>query len=118
MHEMGIVLNVVDSASHLAKKFQVPRLGYVKIEVGELSGAFPRYLMELWPHGTQNTICEGAQLLVEEVKAVVSCSTCKQEYTIMEHLVNNFAVCPYCQGERYTVLKGKDITIIELGAPE
>lgn len=118
MHEMGAVMNIVRSAERLAKKFGVSELGYVKVEVGELTGALPRYLLEMWPHGVKNSVCAGAELLIKETKGFARCSICKKEYPVMENLTNNFPVCPYCGCEKYKVIKGQEIVITELGVPK
>lgn len=118
MHEMPTILNIVASAERLAKQYGVSKLGYVKIEVGELSSALPRYLKELWPLGSKDSICEGAELLIEEKKAVAQCRDCGREYPAIENLVDNYPVCPYCHSERYSITEGAKVFITELGIPE
>lgn len=118
MHEMGVVLNIVRSAERLAKRYQLQKLGYITIEVGEISDALPRYIYQLWPQGTKGTICEGVPLKIDVVKAIAVCSDCKTQYTLTEHLKDNLPVCPKCGGGNFSFVKGSGVAIIELGVPE
>lgn len=118
MHEMGVVLNIVRSAERLARKYHVQKIGYVAIEVGEVSDALPRYIYQLWPQGTKGTLCEGAPLKIDVVKAVAACSDCKTQYPLTEHLEDNLPVCPRCGGSRFSFVKGSGVMITELGVPE
>lgn len=115
MHEMGIVLSMIDTASRLAKQYQVSKLCSVTIEVGELSSALPRYLMELWPMGAKGTVCEGSELIINEEQGIARCSGCAKEYPVMDNLKNDYPVCPYCGNDHYTIVAGSEILITELG---
>lgn len=115
MHEMGVILHTVDTVTRLCNQYHVSKLGYVKLEVGELSSALPIYLRELWPAGTKNTVCEGTELLIEERKGIVHCKKCDKDYPAIENLVDNFPVCPYCGCDQYSITEGADIAVIELG---
>lgn len=119
MHEMGAVLNIVATAKRLAQRYGVQKLGYVKIEVGELSDALPKYLKELWPMGAKGTVCEGAELIIEETAAVARCAECGKEYPVMENLqADDLPMCPYCHHRHYSIIAGDGITMVELGVPD
>lgn len=118
MHEMGIVLNIVRSAERHAAMNNVDRLGYVIVEVGELTGVVPNYLSSLWDMGVKGTVCEGSELIIETVPGMVRCLDCGKEYPLMEHLGKDLPICPNCQKERFTVLSGREMIIKEIGVPE
>lgn len=118
MHEMGTVLKIRDTVERLAANYHVSEIGYVKIELGDLSDALPRYLLDLWPLGTKDSICEGAELLIEEVKSKACCLKCKKEYIVMDNLEGDLPVCPECGHTHYSIVSGDKITIIELGIPD
>jgi len=118
MHEMGVVLNIIKTAERLAVENNAPKLGYVTVQVGELSGVVPGYLSNLWPMGAEGTVCEGAELIIETVRGIVRCLSCEKEYHIMDNLVKDAPVCPHCQRERFAVLTGREVMITEIGVLE
>jgi hydrogenase nickel incorporation protein HypA/HybF len=118
MHEMGVVLNIVKSAERFAAANNASRLGYVTVEVGELTGVVPNYLTSFWEMGTKGTICEGSKLVIEIAKGMVRCLACQRKYPIMENLVNSDPICPHCQNGRFSVLAGREVMITEIGVPD
>lgn len=118
MHEMAVVLNIVKTAERLAAQNNASRLGYVAIEIGELSGVIPNYLTSFWEMGTQGTVCEGSELVINTVDGLVRCQACGEQYLILENLVNDAPVCPKCQDEHFLVLAGREVAITEIGVAE
>lgn len=66
---MGVVMNIVSGAERLSKRYGVSSIGYVKVDIGGLSGVIPKYLTELWPLGTKDTsLMDGARdVLITEL---------------------------------------------------
>lgn len=120
MHEMGVVLNIVSSAERLARRYGVSDIGYVKVDVGGLSGVIPKYLTDLWDIGTKDTVLNGAELIVNEAPGMVKCRSCGEEYVLMENRKDiNTPDCPRCHGESFEVMEGsREVLITELGIPE
>ena len=116
---MGVVLNIVSGAERLSKRYGVSSVGYVKVDIGGLSGVIPRYLTDLWGIGTKDSILEGAELIINEVPGMVKCQDCGKEYILLDHRKNNMPDCPQCHSARFTLTEGaRDIIITELGLPE
>ena len=46
MHELGIVLHVIDQVEELAKENNVSKVTRLTLEVGEVSSLFPSYLSD------------------------------------------------------------------------
>lgn len=119
MHEMGVVMNIVDSAGRIARRYGVSRFGYIKVDVGGLSGVMPHYLKDLWGIGTMNTILEGAELIINEVPGLVKCVDCGEEYILLENRTNDLPDCPHCHSQRFSLMPGsKDVMITEVGVPD
>lgn len=118
MHEMGTVLNIARTCNRLAKQYNVDKLSYVSIELGEVSDALPKYLQLLWPDGTKGTVCEGSELRINVIKAIAHCQNCGEEYPLLEHLKDNLPCCPKCSSDRFSFKQGSGMMITELGVPE
>lgn len=116
MHEMGIVLNIVREAERQAELYRVKKIGSLTLEVGELTGAEPPYIRNCWPAATENTILEGAQLIIKEVEGLVSCKDCGCVYRVLEHMTKDLqADCPKCHSSQWTLKQGREVMIDEIG---
>lgn len=116
MHEMGVVLSIVREAERQAKFYHVNRIGSLTLQVGELTGAQPRYIRNCWPAAIENTILEGAQLIIHEVEGLVACNDCGCVYRIFDHMTSDHkGICPECQGSSWTLKQGREVVIEEIG---
>lgn len=122
MHELGVIKNLVSAAERLSKANGVSRLGYIKVDVGEFSGVVAQYMEKLWDIGTRDTICEGAELIINAIPGTVKCLECGEEYPLMESADQNDDKprCPKCGSTRFDLVndQSKGIFITELGAVE
>ena len=48
MHELGTVFYVLDRVEELVAEHQLEKVGSVTLEVGEVSGIIPEYLVDCW----------------------------------------------------------------------
>ena len=120
MHELGVISNLVDSSEHLAAQNGIHKLGYIKIDVGEMSGVVSQFMRNLWKIGTKGTILEGAELIVNDIKAIVECADCAEQFSLMESADenNDKPCCPKCGSMNFFLVNDdcKEIVITELGA--
>lgn len=115
MHEMGVVLNIVRSAEQAAAVNNIKKIKRLTLEVGELTGVIPRYVHACWPAATENTILDGAELIIEEIKGIVTCGHCHSDYIILENLKSDYPICPKCGSERWNVKSGREVMIKDIG---
>lgn len=115
MHEMGVVLNIVRSAQEAAAANNVKKISRLTLEVGELTGVIPRYVHACWPAAIENTILDGAELVIEVIDGIGTCQDCGCEYLVLENLKPNDPVCPKCGSERWKVKSGREVMIKDIG---
>ena len=66
MHELGVLLQAVKTASAAAEKNNIPRIKHMTLEVGEESTFVPLFFEKLWPVATENfPVMSGAKLKIE-----------------------------------------------------
>lgn len=100
MHELSLVVAIVQMIACDAALRGIARVTQVEIEVGELSGAFPYALREAFPLATGKTILANASLTIVEIPALAKCQRCTHEFSPVVHGWR----CPHC-GERQCHLK-------------
>jgi len=114
MHEMGVVVSIVDMATEYAVKNNAARVLNVVLQLGEISGIEARYLTEFYPVVVEGTMLEGSQLVIETIAASVFCTDCATTYNPMRSDLK----CPTCGGEHCDIIDGRGLFIKEIGIEE
>lgn len=115
MHELGVILNMLDTLEAAAKRNNVKHIETVSIDVGEMTGIVPTYMKGVWPEACNGTVCMGSELYINVVKAVSVCADCGAEYLTMENAPNDVPTCPKCKSTRWTLKEGDGLVIKEIG---
>jgi len=120
MHELGVISKIVESCELIARQNGASRIGYIKLEIGEASGVVSKYLKTLWTMGTNGTVLDGADLVIEDIRAIVKCNDCGEEFSLMDSADANHdkPCCPKCQSRLFTLTNEdcKKCIIAEVGA--
>jgi hydrogenase nickel incorporation protein HypA/HybF len=107
MHELSIADAVVTIASRHAAGRKVTR---VDLKVGHLRQVVPDSLAFAFELVSAGTELEGAELVIEEVPAVVRCRTCAAETTVAEFPMH----CAGCGGFDVEVIGGEELLVDSL----
>ncbi len=66
MHELGVLLQAVKTASSAATKNNIARVKHMTLEVGEDSTFVPAFFEKLWPVAIENfPVMAGAELKIQ-----------------------------------------------------
>ena len=110
MHELGLVKQVIDSVEHLAEEQRLTRVASVTLEIGEVSGVLPEYLLDCWNWARQKSgLLKDARLETIALPATTRCEDCAATYPTVEHGKR----CPACQSEHTVLLCGDEFIIKE-----
>ncbi len=107
MHEYPVTEQIVKIASEEAKKSNARKVTRIDLVVGEYSGFVGDSIQMYFDIIAQGTLCEGAVLEIENVKAQWWCPHCKK-FFIRKPL--SFA-CPDCGQDGEPSDKGKEFYI-------
>ena len=109
---------VIEAIMNELGKMKYKRVLRVKLEVGELSFLSHEALKFAFEVMVENTPLEGAELVINEKKAVVECTTCgykgpiaveeSEKYHLPSYIPLFF--CPKCNGQ-VNVIEGRDCII-------
>ena len=110
MHELGIVLRVVDQVMELVREKELSGVEAIVLEVGAMSLVVPDYLTHYFPAAVNGTMLEKTELRIEKLPAVAKCRECGQVFDFTECR----GLCEGCGGKEHELLSGREFNIKEI----
>lgn len=107
MHELSIVLGIVDLATKEFEKAEASVVEKIELEIGKLSGVEPLALDFAWPEATRNTVLENAERYIDYIPGKAKCLDCNHIFDIE----NIYDECPECQSYFKDIFRGKELKV-------
>ena len=107
MHELSIVMSIVDAAEDQVKHHLAKEVESIDLEIGALAGVDDHALEFAWEAGVKNTVLEKAQRNIHKQKGWAKCVECDCEFEIKEL----YDPCPICGEYLIQILQGKELKI-------
>lgn len=86
MHELGIVLHVIDQVEELAKENNVSKVTRLTLEVGEVSSIVPSYFSDCFEWAKKKTeYMQDTELEMIILEGISYCKDCKKTYKTTEY---------------------------------
>lgn len=113
MHELSIVLSVMDTLEDLGREKNLTQISSVTLEFGEVSGVLDKYFTDCWQWAAKKSdLLRGSELIIEKTPAVTMCNACERTYETVAH----GRVCPHCGSPDTYLLTGNEMSIREIEA--
>ena len=111
MHELGIVMNVVEQVEQVAKQNNVKRVLQLNVEVGEVSAIVPDLFTDCFEWAKKRTeYLKDAQLNLIVLQGISYCRSCKRTYETTKYAKQ----CPHCQSMDTYLVTGNEINIKDI----
>jgi len=111
MHELGIVMHMIDQVERVAEENQVERVTKINMEVGEVSSVVPDLFTDCFHWAKKKTkYLQQAQLELIILEGVSYCRECRQTYKTTEFAKK----CPHCGSEDTYLVTGNEINIRDI----
>ncbi|MDR3541492.1 MAG: hydrogenase maturation nickel metallochaperone HypA [Desulfosporosinus sp.] len=110
MHELSLMGGVFEVIEQTLSLHKVKRVLQVKLKVGALTNAEPEALDMAFEAYSKDTLCEGAELIVERVPVRGRCRNCQYVFTVE----TMFFLCPNCQNTGIEVIQGEELLLESL----
>ena len=111
MHELGIVMNVVEQVEQVAKENGVKRVLKLNLEVGEVSSVVPELFTDCFEWAKKRTeYLKDTKLNLIILQAISYCRDCRKTYETTKYA----KVCPYCGGDDTYLVTGSEINIKDI----
>ncbi len=124
MHEYSMMVDIVNAALNAIENYEVVNVEKVYLDVGELTFLNPEQLQFSFKILTEDNILKGAELVIEEKKAEIECTSCGYRGILgnkpeENHLRIPQIFCPKCKG-RINLLSGRECILrnIEMNLKE
>lgn len=107
MHEAAIVTGLMRILESQARQHGVTRIARVTLRIGRLRAVEPEQLRLCFEAFAEETLAEGAQLLIEQVPVRARCRRCETEFEVERYRFD----CPHCGSGDVAVTGGQELFI-------
>lgn len=111
MHEFSIVAALMENCEKIAEENGARVVLEVHLEIGRRSGVNAVLLQRAFSEFRIGSVCEGAELFIEEVEVEVFCEACKNQSKVVEVC---YTQCPLCQSEEVRIVRGGEMLLKRL----
>ena len=113
MHELGIVMNVLEQVDSVAAESGADKVMKVTMEVGEVSSIVPDLFIDAFNWAKQKTDhLKEAELEMIIIEGRTYCQTCGETYKTTEHGKK----CPHCGSFETYLITGDQVIIKDIAA--
>jgi hydrogenase nickel incorporation protein HypA/HybF len=110
MHELSIVLGIIEIAENQAAQARVSVVEEIELEIGTMSGIEMSALEQAWNQSVKKTILENAKRTIVRPEARARCLDCNCDFGIMQY----YDACPDCGGHLLSIYQGKELRVKSL----
>lgn len=110
MHELSIVMSIVDIATKQAAQEKAQSIEEIELDIGELSTIEMEAFDFAWQQGIKGTLLENSIRVVNRIEGKGKCLECEAEFPL--HQV--YEACPVCKNHFISVLQGKELRVKSL----
>ena len=110
MHEYSVVQSLLESCEEHARQNEASKVTKVVVKIGVLSGVEPELLKTAFDTFKEQTVCDGADFILNIQKLQIECLECGTVSILERH---EFA-CPKCQSTNIKVTDGEDMFLMSL----
>jgi hydrogenase nickel incorporation protein HypA/HybF len=111
MHELNVLMEVVDQVEALAAEEKLEKVAAIVLQIGELSSVVPNFMEQYYPMIVENKArLKDSKLVIERTPGEARCTSCGTIYNVCQ----NEGLCPFCGKFEKEVLQGREFLIKEI----
>lgn len=107
MHEYHKAVHIIDKATEQAKQEGKTKVSKINLLIGESSGFSGDSIRLYFDEAAVGTPCEGAEIVVQSIKAMLRCPQCEQLFPKIPFSYS----CPQCGTEGEPSEIGKEVIV-------
>jgi len=110
MHELSIVMNIIEIAEENAKKANASVIVEIELDIGKQAGIVIEALEFAIESAKKGTMLENAKFIINEIPALARCASCSYEFETDDL----FTPCPECNNPFSDIFRGKELKVKSL----
>ncbi len=110
MHELSIVMSIIDIAQQQAKSADAKTIDEIEIDIGCLSTVQMEAFDFAWEQAVKETILDNAIKKINRIKGKARCLDCDASFP----LENIYDACPKCGQHLIDIVEGKELRVKSL----
>lgn len=110
MHELSIVMSILDIAQKQANMAQAKVVEEIELEIGELSGIEKMSFDFAWKQAIRGSILENVELKIIRPLGIGKCMDCDEVFEMKQI----FDACPVCKSPFVAIKSGKELRVKSL----
>jgi hydrogenase nickel incorporation protein HypA/HybF len=113
MHELSLVMSIVDLVEERAAMHHAREIESINLEIGELAGIDWSVLEFAWKSATSGTMLENAECIIEKVNGEAECLDCGIKF----HAGTLYEPCPRCGQFLTEIRNGRQFRVKSFSIP-
>ena len=106
MHEVSIVLGMIDELTRIARENEAESITLVTLKIGKMSGVVTDSLKFAFDAvKLEHPFISSAEIIINEVPMVYQCNTCKNDFEAEDIYFPN---CTSCKSNDLTIISGEE----------
>ena len=114
MHELSIVMSIVEIAEQQAKEANAIIIEEIEIDIGCLSTVEMNAFEFAWSQAVKDTVLETTIKKINRIRGKAQCSDCGNSF----YLENLYDPCPQCGQHLLHITEGKELRVKSLVVSE
>lgn len=110
MHELSIVMNIVEIANEEVQKHQAQKVEMIDLEIGELSGIDFDAFEFAWSAVVHDTILQNAERKMHRIEGKSICGTCGHHFRLFQV----YEPCPLCGEVLNDIISGQELKVKQM----
>ncbi len=111
MHELGIVVHVIEQVEKVAEENNVEKVARLSLEVGEVSSVVPDLFRDCFEWSKKKTkYLQDCELELIILEGLSYCQDCGETYKTTEYAKK----CPHCDSYNTYLVTGNEINIKDI----
>jgi hydrogenase nickel incorporation protein HypA/HybF len=110
MHELSIVMSIIDIATKQMENANGTSIEEIELEIGALSGVEEKSFEFAWKQAIRNTALQNAIRTIHKPEGIATCLDCMIDFSIQQL----YDACPVCGGHFLNIKKGKELKVKSL----
>ena len=111
MHELSIVLSIIDEIAEQSQARSHGDVEVVHLKVGVFSGVDREALLFAWQLACEGTPLEQSRLEIEAIPLIIHCESCNSDRTPPSLYQ---LCCPDCFTPAQSIVTGKELEVVAL----